>query len=412
MNPGNGVSRRKFLQVGLGAAGVAAAAACTPIAPDPTPAPPTPTLPVIPLNERSLVVIEMAGGHDGYSMTIPFQTSAYYTHRPSVSIPAAQVIPIGHSGLGWHPNLARISQRTMTVVQGIGGANPNGSHFEMLRRWWSGDVDGHSPQSTGFFGRLCDVIGDPSAPATGISLGWGTTPALVSARAVTLSMTPYGSARFPSPGGNVRATWLAAQRAMANPDLAESQMMYAARYGAYNALRFSDVVSSLPASQQVYPQTNLGAQLQMTARLLRANIGTRIIYIPFGGSFDSHENHKATHSAIMSEFDGALDAFMSELAALNMTRKVLVATFSEFGRRCDQNSDGLDHGTASAMLMTGGSRGGVYGTPPSWTSLDRDGNLVSTAGIGQYYATLAQWLGVHATDVLPANYAPIPGIIA
>ena len=150
----------------------------------------------------------------------------------------------------------------------------------------------------------------------------------------------------------------------------------------------------------------------MAARLLRANVGTRIVYIPFGGSFDSHENHKATHAGIMADLDAALDAFMSELAALNMTRKVLVATFSEFGRRADQNSDGLDHGTASVFLMTGGSRGGVYGTRPSWTSLDRDGNLVSTVNMGQYYATLAQWFGVPATDVLPANFAPIPGIIA
>jgi hypothetical protein len=43
-----------------------------------------------------------------------------------------------------------------------------------------GDVDGHSPLGSGFFGRLCDVVGDPAAPATGASLGWGTTPALSS----------------------------------------------------------------------------------------------------------------------------------------------------------------------------------------------------------------------------------------
>ena len=230
MKINDSVSRRRFLKVGLGAAGAAAAAACRPVAPPPAPpkpaptAPPPPPIPPAPLNERTLVVIEMAGGNDGYSTVIPYTNGAYYTHRPTVSVPANQVLPIT-GNLGWHPNLARISHRPMAVVEGVGGVNANESHFEMMRRWWSGDTNGLSPQPTGFFGRICDTIGDPSAPATGVSLGWGTTPALVSAQAVTLSMSPYGDASFPGPGDtNLRATWIAAQRAMANPDRVESTL--------------------------------------------------------------------------------------------------------------------------------------------------------------------------------------------
>lgn len=416
MNINDPLSRRRFLKVGLGAAGVAAAAACRPVTPPPPPPAPAPTMPPpvppAPLNERSLVVIEMAGGNDGYSTVIPFTTSAYYTHRPTVSVPANQVLPMS-ADLAWHPNLARISHRPMAVLEGVGGLNASESHFEMMRRWWSGDTNGTSPQPTGFFGRICDTIGDPSAPATGVSLGWGTTPALVSAQAVTLSMSPYGDASFPGPGDpNLRATWIAAQRAMANPDRAESSMMYTARYGAYNALRFSDVVSSLPASQQTYPNTDLGAQLATAVRLIRAGIGTRVVYVPFSGSFDTHENHLATHGDLMAELDAALDAFLSELAALNLTRKVLVATFSEFGRRADQNTDGLDHGTASAMLLTGAVNPGIYGVKPSWTNLDNNGNLVSGVDIGQYWATLASWFGIHPGDILPNNPSPIPGILS
>ncbi|HZP31603.1 MAG TPA: DUF1501 domain-containing protein [Acidimicrobiia bacterium] len=416
MNIDDPVSRRRFLKVGLAAAGATAAAACRPVAPAPAPPAPAPaptptTVPPAPFGERVLVVIEMAGGNDGYSTVVPYTNGAYYSHRPTVAVPANQVLPIT-GDLGWHPNLARISHRPMAVVEGVGGVNPSESHFEMMRRWWSGDTNGQSPQPTGFFGRICDTVGDPSAPATGVSLGWGTTPALVSAQAVTLSMSPYGDASFPGPGdATLNATWMAAQRAMANPDRLESTIMYTARYGAYNALRFSDVVSSLPPSQQTYPDTGLGAQLATAVRLIRAGIGTRVVYVPFGGSFDTHENHLATHSDLMAELDGALDAFLSELAALNLTRKVLVATFSEFGRRADQNTDGLDHGTTSVMLLTGAVNPGVYGSRPSWTNLDANGNLVSTVDIGQYYATLASWFGIHPGDVLPGNPSPIPGIL-
>jgi uncharacterized protein (DUF1501 family) len=359
-----------------------------------------------------LVVIEMAGGHDGYSMVVPYRDAAYYRLRPSVAVPAGQVLDLNGS-LGWHPSLAKLARRPVAVVEGVGAANPNGSHFDMIRRWWQGDVDGRSPQSTGFFGRLCDAVGDPAAPATGVSLGWGgTTPALATRTAVTVAMSPWSDTEFPGPwDANLRATWIAAHRAMGNPDRAEAVTMYAARYGVYHALRFSDAISTLPDSTAPYPQSALGAQLATVVRLIRADIGTRVVFVPMGGPFDSHEGHRQSHDGIMQELDDALDAFLGELAALGMTDRVLTATFSEFGRRAAQNSDGLDHGTTSAMLLCGAVNPGVYGQRPSFTALDRDGNLVSPVGMGEYYAVLASFLGVPPGEVLPGNPAPVPGIV-
>lgn len=416
----SGVPRRRFLQVGAGAVALGTAAACTPEPPapppgSPPPPPPPPTAPPPPpidYSHRVLVVIEMAGGHDGYSAVIPYGDSAYYRLRPSVSVPAAEVLDINGS-LGWNPLLAKVARRPVAVVEGVGGANPNGSHFEMLRRWWQGDVDGRNPQGSGFFGRLCDVVGDPSAPATGVSLGWGgTTPALSTRSAVTVAMSPWSDAQFPGPwDAGLRATWIAAQRAMGNPDRAEATAMYAARYGVYNALRFSDVISNLPDTTYPYPQSSLGTQLATAVRLIRADIGTRVIFVPMGGPFDSHENHRQNHDGIMTELDDALDAFLGELAGLGFTDRVLCATFSEFGRRADQNTDGLDHGTTSAMFLSGAVNPGVYGQRPSWTTLDRDGNLISPVGIGEYYAVLASFLGVPPSDVLPGNPTAVPGIL-
>ena len=128
-------------------------------------------MPPAPVSDRSLVVIDMAGGHDGNSLGIPFADGAYYSRRPSVSIPSNQVLRL-NSQFGLHPNLARSYRRPLALVEGLGHPSPDFSHSEMLRRWWFGDTDGKQFPRYGFLGRLCDVIATSNDAATGVSLGW------------------------------------------------------------------------------------------------------------------------------------------------------------------------------------------------------------------------------------------------
>lgn len=423
------IPRRHVLKWGLGAGAVGALAACAP----PPPPPPTPTsttvkppastttsttttstttttLPPAPVAERTLVVIDMAGGHDGNSLGIPFADGAYYSRRPTVSIPANQVLRL-NGQFGLHPNLARTYRRPLAVVEGLGHPNPDFSHSEMLRRWWFGDVDGRQFPRYGFLGRLCDVIATPDDAATGLSLGYGPSAALASQNAITLSMEPDSDGRFPGfDDAGMNAAWLAAQRAMSQEDRAEATMMFAGRTGIRTGMRFSDLLSSIPDSTVAYPDTGLAAQLAAAVRLVRAGAGIRILHVPFSGDFDTHEDHLTRHNALMTELDGALDAFLQELAALGMTQKVLVATTSEFGRRANQNSNGLDHGTATVGLLAGAVHAGVYGQHPNWSTLDTNDNLKCTVTMGDYYATLAQWMGVNPTDVLAGSPTPLAGI--
>lgn len=405
----NQPSRRSFL-IGGGALSAVVLAACHPSAgPPPPPPPPAP----LPNNtNNTLVVVEMAGGHDGYSMAIPFQDPAYYALRPNVSTPAAQVLPIAGHDLGLHPNLAKLHNRGVALVEGVGPPAPDESHFDMIRRWWQADIDNMHAQGTGFLGRLCDQIADPTAPATGVTIAWGTSPALISSQAVTLSMAPNSDGKFPALSyGATAAAWTTAQRAIATVDPSETPALIAARTGMNNALRFSDALTSLPISTQTYPNTGLGQQLGLAARLIRAKAGIKVLHVPFGGNFDTHENHKANHDALMVELDDALDAFLTEIAAQGLGKQVLVANTSEFGRRAGQNQTGLDHGTASVMFLAGAARSGVFGARPSWSALDPNGNLVSKVSLGDYYATLAQWFGIPAASVLPVPGNVIPGIV-
>ena len=113
----------------------------------------------------------------------------------------------------------------------------------------------------------------------------------------------------------------------------------------------------------------------------------------------------------MADLDGALDAFLGEVETLGLADRVLVATTSEFGRRPEENGDGgLDHGTASTMLLAGPVALTRIGEPPSYTDLDDDGNVSATVSFDRYFATLADWMGVAPADVLPGNPQPIDGV--
>jgi len=111
----------------------------------------------------------------------------------------------------------------------------------------------------------------------------------------------------------------------------------------------------------------------------------------------------------MSQLDRATDLFY---AALNprWRTQVTLMTFSEFGRRPEENGDrGTDHGTAAPLLMIGDRvLGGLHGTQPSLTRLDDAGNLVPTVDFRAVYATvLRDWLGADDKAILGKTYSDL-----
>jgi uncharacterized protein (DUF1501 family) len=416
------VDRRQFLRFSLGAgaavAGGYGALALSRSGGGHGPPPPVvkPAVPPVaaPVDQRLLVVVEMAGGNDGLSMIVPYTDQRYAKLRPQTAIDPSTVLTIDDH-LGFHPGLAHTAHAGAAVITGVGVDKPDLSHFEMLRRWWTADPDGTDDPQTGFLGRLCDVIGDPGAPAVGVSLGSGPTPALVSEKVVTLAMDPSGDGAYPTPGNGdgLDRAWLAAQRAMAHPDRADAAMLGTTRLGNEIALRFTDVARQLPRAGRGYPDTDLGAQLRLAARLLAGDVGIRVVHVPYDADFDTHEGHNDRYPKIVQALDAALAAFQRDLEHRGLGRRVLIATISEFGRRVpDNGSSGLDHGAASTALMLGPVRPGVYGEQPSLGALDENDNLRATVPMAHYYATIAEeWLGVPAREVLPGSSSPLAGIV-
>jgi uncharacterized protein (DUF1501 family) len=408
------MDRRTVLRLGVGASVVALAgglAGYELTRPGDAPAPLRAASP----DRRRLVVLEMAGGSDGLSMVVPYTDGRYRDLRPATAIDAAQVHRIDGL-LGFHPSLETLALQGASVVAGVGIAKPDLSHFEMLHRWQAGDPDGTVHPATGFLGRLCDTLGDPSAPAVGVSLGLGATQSLACERVTTISIDTGSEGVFPAFGADdgVQDAWVAAQRAMAHPDRADSALLTTARAGGATALRFSDVAATLPEAADGYPETDFGAQLRLAARLLADDqIGLRVVHVPMDADFDTHTDHRIRYARLMADFDKALAALRTDLARRGIADRVLIATYSEFGRRVpDNGSTGLDHGAAGTALLMGPTDGGVFGEQPSLRHLDPDDNLKATVNMTEYYATIAEsWFGIPAGDVLPGSPKPIPGIL-
>ena len=103
-----------------------------------------------------------------------------------------------------------------------------------------------------------------------------------------------------------------------------------------------------------------------------------------------------------------MTAFYKDLAARGHGDRVLMMTFSEFGRRAKENgSRGTDHGSAAPLFLVGGKvKAGVVGSYPSLTDLPQ-GNLKHHTDFRQVYAAiLDQWLGVTSKDVLGQEFKP------
>lgn len=366
------------------------------------------------LSARRLVVVELGGGNDGLSTLVPRGLPGFGDLRTNVVF--GEDVLVGIDDLyARHVNLGRLADRGLAFVPGLGTANPDGSHFEMLARWWSGSPRGQVPGGAGFFGRLCDVIGDPAAPAVGVSIGSGDHPALRTQKVTTLSLPDANAAGYlvgADPGDTIRVAFQDAYAAMVGAS--GEEWLDTARFSGRDALAMGHVLNDLDATGEGYTGSDLSNGLSLAAQLFTADVGVRVVYVQANLNFDTHDDHLGVWPGNIDVVDSSIDAFLSDLGRRGLGDQVLVMTISEFGRTArDNGSGGLDHGTAGVALLAGPVAPGVYGEHPSLTDFDDNGDLIATMDFDRYYATVAErWLGVPAAEVLDGNPELIEGLLA
>src|SRR5262249_53964082 len=149
------------------------------------------------------------------------------------------------------------------------------------------------------------------------------------------------------------------------------------------------------------------SKLQLIAGLIAKGFGTRIFYVSLDG-FDTHADQAPAHQNLFTELSGAVGNFFQTLKTTGHDGRVRLMTFSEFGRRVNENgSKGTDHGAASCLFVAGPSvKGGVVGKHPSLADLDVGDLKFHTDFRGVYAAQLA-WLGCDSKAVLGAQWDPV-----
>ncbi len=178
-----------------------------------------------------------------------------------------------------------------------------------------------------------------------------------------------------------------------------------------SAYESSDRIEQLtkkPAGSTKYPNFGLARRLEVIARIIKAGFGTRIFYTSLDG-FDTHANQLGSHAALLTEVSDSIGAFHDDLAAAGQSDRVAILTFSEFGRRVQENaSQGTDHGAAAPVFVVGPvAKSGLIGAHPSLDDLD-DGDLKFHTDFRRVYAAiLGDWLGCKPETVVGGGFEPL-----
>src|SRR5262245_43543921 len=128
---------------------------------------------------RKLVVIQLAGGNDGFNTMVPYADSRYRSLRPTLGFrdhelrTSAGTSTIISNEFGMHPSLGEIKTLydagKVAVVLGVGYPNPSLSHFLSMDIWHTADLTGLS--RLGWLGRYADLALVGQSGLTAASIG-------------------------------------------------------------------------------------------------------------------------------------------------------------------------------------------------------------------------------------------------
>lgn len=358
--------------------------------------------------DHVIVVLRLFGGNDGINTVVPYHDESYYKARSGsgvdVSIRPEKVLPLPGSGtLGFNPNFQGMhelfGEGKVAIVQNVGYPNQNLSHFRSTDIWLTAS-DAEKFEPAGWYGRYLEgrypeyperLPSDPYAIELGTTLGL----TLVGRRhdmGIALFDLSYVPEQ-PSPEGDGELS------------REEEEKHLRGLLRQVNIFSSSIIAAQekVPKNMAAYPDSTLGRDLGMVARLVAAGLGTQMYVINVDG-FDTHLNHVARHNWLLNHVSEGIRSFQRDLEAFGLDHRVTTMTISEFGRRIPTVGTGTEHGAAAPLFVVGSRvNGGILGHDPDIDDLDADGNLKMEYDFRQIYSSvLGQWLGASDDEILAA----------
>jgi len=351
---------------------------------------------------NALVIIQLAGGNDGLNTVIPAENDTYFAKRPDIAIKKVDALTL-KNGMYLHPSMTGIKslydQGNVAVVQSVGYANPNRSHFRATDIWNTGSD--------------ANVVWEEGWAARYLAEKYPSYPIAMPAHPMAIQLGSVESLLFQSDIGRFGTVFEdpALFYQLVSGTLADDEIPPATLAGdelaflkqiSSASIQYSTVIrdGALKGVNTVsYPATNLAKQLGIVAKLISGGLETPVYLCTIGG-FDTHANQLTQHANLWKQISDAVAAFQKDLKTQNKADKVTLMTFSEFGRRVNQNgTTGTDHGTAAPLFVIGNTvRGGLIGDNPNLVNLDTNGDLKPNFDYRQVYSTiLSDHLGLSTT---------------
>ena len=387
-----------------------------------------------------LVVLQMAGGNDGLNTVVPYANDFYHRARPKLGLTAQKVLNL-NGEIGLHGAMTGFKELfdsgNLAVVQGVGYPNPNRSHFRSTEIWQTAS-DAVKVEKYGWLGRYFDNCCAGADPTVGVTIG-SQLPEAFFAKTLTgicfnnpqnyrfmangrrspdgtdLTEAAYekmneadmsGAAPDENAGGSIGA--LAAGMPMQGGKAVDfiERTALDAQVSSDEVRKIADRVQN----QATYPASQFGNSLKLVAKLIGGGLPTRVYYVSQGG-YDTHTNQIPTQQRLLGELGDSVKAFVDDLKAQGNLPRVLVMTFSEFGRRVSENANGgTDHGAAAPMFIVGNKvKAGLLGTYPSLAPQDLfEGDVKYNVDFRNVYAgVLESWLKTKSAPILGRPFEPL-----
>jgi uncharacterized protein (DUF1501 family) len=363
--------------------------------------------------DRCLVHVFLRGGVDGLSLVAPYGDAEYYAHRPKLAFPRpgrdGGVIALDdHFGLNrdLEPLKPLYGEGRLAFVHAVGNYDATRSHFS-AQDFVELGTPGVRNTTTGELSRMAAGL-DGSGVLKAVSFSTQRPVSLLGPEPilVTVDLASFDLAAKSWRGEaerRLRHMYRGSPLAGLGDDI----------FSALQVLQNTPGLKATPANGAAYPSEEPGPALRQAALIIKAGLGTRCLFVPVSGHFDTHSNQLEWNHAEFAPLGKALAAFARDLGPKLDDVVVLVTT--EFGRTVFMNgSNGTDHGTGlCAVVMGGRVKGGkVMGRWPGLRKeqLFEERDLAVTTDYRDLFLEVArEHLGVRRADGLFPGYAPTAG---
>ena len=332
-----------------------------------------------PGKDNILVVVELTGGNDGLNTVIPYADDLYHKARPTLRFTKQQVVKVDDH-IGLHPGLRPLerllNQGHVAVVQGVGYPNPDRSHFESMDIWQSADPKRQT--KSGWLGRGIGGMKFRAGALPAVHCGTEQLPLAVAGAAIGVpsihpsrpfdldlgvNPNPYGASARPAfrvdpvsssdPGTRARRDLIETLAGLPQGQPGELrdfvQRSQVQTYANIERLRkILEAETRAGRTPQAGEGTNLARDLSLVGQMINADFGTRVFYLSVGGLTPTRPG-QATRTTAATDRDGCRRVF-DQLRQGGNADRVLLMTFSEFGRRARERQPG--HGPRLARACS------------------------------------------------------------